>query len=213
MRKSLLCSLVAASILVASSAFADHHMADSSIAPGWYVGAGVNRSSLETMDVTTTVGGGDSTTVQIDSRHYGWSVLAGKNITKLFAVEAQYTKFGNNTVNDDAENLSVNVTDTYSYGFTGVLKSPSWNGFSFLAKGGVAYLSEKSDATIASSGVEQTTAYNGAGLTYGVGAQYDYNQFGVRFDWSAMDVNDSEEVNSYVFAPETYTLSVLYNFA
>jgi hypothetical protein len=34
MRKSLLCSLVAASTLVAGTAFADNHMADSSIAPG-----------------------------------------------------------------------------------------------------------------------------------------------------------------------------------
>jgi hypothetical protein len=165
------------------------------------------------MDVTTTVGSADSATVQIDSRDYGWGIFAGKNITKLIAVEAQYVQYGNNTVNDDAENLTVDVTDTYSLGLTGVIKTPSWNGFSFLAKGGVAYLSQKTDATVASIDVAQSTKYNGAGLTYGVGAQYDYNQFGVRFDWSAIDASDSDNVNDYVFAPETYTLSLIYNIA
>lgn len=220
MRKSLLCSLVAVSTLIAGSAFAGSYGSaesyasadNSSIASGWYVGLGVNRGATDTVDVTTKDSVGITTNnLSVDTSDYGWSLMAGKRVTDMLSVELQYAQYGDETATNTVGDVKGSYTDMYSIGVVGVLKTPSWNGVSALAKGGVAYFNEDASLTDVTNASESST-YSGSNFTYGFGAQYDYNQFGVRFDWSRIDVN-SNETGDFLFAPDQYTLSFLYNFA
>lgn len=221
MRKSLLCSLIAVSTLAAGSAFAgsygsaeNYASADTSTASGWYVGVGINQSATDTVDVTTR-NALDVTTnsLSVDTDNNGWSILAGKNITDSLAIEVQYAQYGDESATDArSDTVTANYTDMYSIGVVGVVKTPSWNGFSALAKGGVAYFNEDSKLTEL-TGQSESSTYNGSNFTYGFGAQYDYKQFGLRFDWSRIDANGNDNVGDFLFAPDQYTLSLLYNFA
>jgi hypothetical protein len=222
MRKSLLCSLIAASSLVAGTAFAGSYGSaenyasadDSSIASGWYVGAGVNHSATDTVDITTRDNVGLTTnSISVDTNDNGWSILAGKNITDSLAIEVQYAQYGDESAQDDVVNaINGTYSDMYSLGMVGVLKTPSWNGFSALAKGGIAYFNEDSTVSVA-TGASESSTYNGTNFTYGFGAQYDYNQFGLRFDWTRIEMTENDNVGDFIFAPDQYTLSLLYNFA
>ena len=214
MKKAVLCSLSVVSIFSLAAAAESSHSSSSiatyDMSAGWYAGAGVNQTATDSFEVT----GGS---VSLDEKDLGFGLLVGKKFTDLFSVEAQYLHYGDidasGTIGPFPTTVAQSTVDysqQYSVGVNAVLKSPSVNGFSVLGKAGASYFHQKAVGTTPEDGLIEgyTTevTYSGTNLSFGVGAQYDYKDFAVRFDWFRID-NDG-----VVNIPDLYELSVIYNF-
>ncbi len=220
MKKSVLTSLIAASALFTGVAFAGGYTADagytaadtsamagsqSGLFDGLYVGAGVNHSAQN--ESKTSVNG--VTAGQLDTSNYGWSVLVGKNLTELFAIELAYNSFGKNTFTDST---GATVNDYYQIWDTsvmGVFNSPSFSGFSAHAKAGAAYLSEKGK-----TGSTKLATSSATTLAYGLGVQYAFDQFALSFDWTRFENNNNQSTQTgNMYVPDQFGLNLIYTFA
>ena len=221
MKKSILTSLIAASALFTGVAFAGSYAADAgytaadtsamagndALAQGWYVGLGTNRTAQGKYNVTVA---NSTETLSADAQKFGLGVLVGKKLTDMFAIEAAYNSYGTNTYSNSTS--EVDYYGMWSTTVMGVVNSPAWNGLSAHVKAGPAYFSENSKGTNGSAVV--TGSYAGANLAYGIGAQYDFKQFGVSADWTRINVSseNSNFSDAGVYAPDQFSLNLLYNF-
>lgn len=221
MKKSVLTSLIAASALFTGVAFAGSYTADAgytsadtsavagndSLAQGWYVGLGTNRTAQGKYNLTVA---NNTQSLSADTQKYGVGVLVGKKLTDMFAIEAAYNSYGTDTFSNSA--ATVDYYGMWSTTVMGVVNSPAWNGLSAHAKAGAAYFSENWKNTVGAG--SSSGSYAGANFAYGFGAEYDYKQFGVSADWTRINVgdNNSSYTDTGIYAPDQFSLNLLYNF-
>jgi hypothetical protein len=222
MKKSVLTSLIAASALFAGVAFAGGYTADAgytaadtsasagnanSLLDGLYVGVGVNHSAENESKKTFN----DVTTSELDTSNYGWSALVGKNLNDIFAVELSYNSFGKNTFTNTLGEVSADYYQLWDTSVVGVINSPSFSGFSAHAKAGAAYLSEKGKTGIEGVTLETSSATT---LVYGLGLQYNFDRFGLSFDWTRFQNNSNQNTTSGdLYVPDQFGLNFIYTIA
>lgn len=223
MKKSVLTSLIAASALFTGVAFAGGFAADAGYTSadtsamagsengflnGMYVGVGVNHSTENTAKTTVN----DLTVTDLDTSDYGFGVLVGKNLTDMFAVELAYNSFGKNSFKNSDGDVYADFYQTWDTSISGVINSPSFDGFSAHAKGGVAYLSEKAkfidgDTTQVSSSAQGT-------FVYGLGLQYALDKIALSLDWTRFQGNNNTSYEAgNMYLPDQYSLNLIYTFA
>lgn len=223
MKKSVLTTLIAASALFAGVAFAGSYAADAgytaadtsamagsenSLLDGLYVGVGVNHSADNTAKVTVN----GTTSTDLDTTDYGYGLLVGKNLTDMFAIELAYNSFGKNTFTDNSGEVVSDYYQNWDTSVSGVINSPSFDGFSAHAKGGVAYLSEK--GKVVADGDTSVDSSAQATLVLGLGVQYTMDQFALSFDWTRFQSsNNSSAESANMYTPDQYGLNLIYTIA
>ena len=223
MKKSILTSLIAASALFTGVAFAGSYTADAGYTAadtsamagsendflqGLYVGVGVNKSATNTNNETE--GANESADDSITSSKYGYNLLVGRHLNEMFAAELSYNSYGKNETTD--ENVVTTNDPMWSTMLMGVVSSPAFHGVSVHGKGGVAYSSVTTHVTTDNVQTSESQ-YRGSNFAFGFGAEYDYNQFGVSFDWTRVQTQTSGTNGSSdsVYIPDVYSLNFLYN--
>ena len=141
---------------------------------GFYLGAGVGSSEMR--DLCTTVGGA------CDDQDVSWNVFAGYQINRNWAVEAGYVDFGDATTSGFVAGVPIRArVRNKGAELVGVGLLPLSAHFSIYGKAGAFYY--ESDATV-SGAAFGSTSDNGWHLTFGLGAQYDFNgKFATRVEW------------------------------
>ena len=197
---------------------------------GWYVGAGVNRTANNHYELNETLVGTDSynSDLSSDTKKVGVGALVGWHYNSWLAIEAAYNSYGSDSYKGtesgtsdstySSENTQVDYYGMWSTSLVGVLSTPSISGLSLHAKGGVAYFSQnwKETDTVTAGTYESVVlseSSSGGEFTYGFGLEYDYNQFGISFDWMRINLSSSDSY-SYGLQDELdqYSLTLLYNF-
>ena len=140
---------------------------------GWYVGACIGQSS---MDIEC---GGP---VSCDEKDTAWRILGGYQINRNFAVELGYHQLGDAKQSFSGSSGQVNL-EANAIELVGIAALPLANNFALYAKAGF-YRGE----TEATGSNNLNTPINekatNTDLTYGLGAQYNFNpRLGVRAEW------------------------------
>lgn len=224
MKKSVLTSLIAASALFTGVAFAGSYTADAGYTSadtsamagsengflqGLYVGVGVNKSATNTN--TTTTGEDEVASTSVNSSKYGYGVLVGRKLTDMFATELSYNSYGKNAYNNSDGSVTT-YDPMWSTMLMGVVTSPAFYGISAHAKGGLSYNSVTTH--VDTNGVEGSESqYRGTNFAYGFGLEYDYDQFGLSFDWTRVQTqsNSTNGGTDNVYIPDVYSLNFIYN--
>ena len=133
---------------------------------GLYIGAGLGGADVR--DFCSQVSGA------CDKKDGTWNVFAGYQVNRYFAVEAGYSDFGSaSTSGITGGGAGVTIREkTKAFELVAVGMLPIGQHFSVYGKvGGYRYDSDGS-----ASGAFSTTASDkGTELTFGVGAQYDFD--------------------------------------
>jgi|SRR5687767_11914336 OmpA-OmpF porin, OOP family len=136
---------------------------------GWYAGASIGQSS---MDIEGCGGA-----ISCDDKDTAWRILGGYQINRNFAVELGYHQLGDAIASGPGGQVNFEATAIELVGL-GIL--PLANNFALYAKAGF-YRGETEAKGLAGSVDESETNTD---LTYGLGAQYNFNpRFGVRAEW------------------------------
>lgn len=141
-----------------------------------------------------------------DKTGTAWRIFAGYFFTRNLGAEVGYGDQGN-IKSGDPTNLT--RMTTHASDFLAVLRYPS-NQFSVYAKAGAYYGAAK--ATFETPTATATASQTNGGLTWGLGAQYDFrNNLGIRGDFQqynkigGTDSGGAMNVN-------TFMLGLLWNF-
>ena len=174
MKRSM--ALTAAGVLLAACAGAHAQTADTRLRmdTGFYLGAGVGSGEMR--DFCTTIGGA------CDDQDVSWNVFAGYQINRNWAVEAGYTDFGEASTSGFVAGVPISVrVRSKGAELVGVGILPLGSNFSLYGKAGAFYY--ESDATTTGA-IVRSSSDNGWHLTFGLGAQYDFNgKFATRIEW------------------------------
>lgn len=220
MKKSVLTSLIAASALFTGVAFAGSYTADAGYTAadtsamagsengflqGLYAGVGINHTTQDKASVTTD----GTTTSDLDTTNNGYGLLVGKHVNDMFALELGYNSYGKNTFTDSTGATTNDYYQMWSSTVMAVANSAAYCGVSAHAKGGVGYISEKSKVEST-----DTVSANATGsLVFGVGLEYQIQQFAVSLDWTRFQANNNNGAAADLYAPDEYSLNLIYNFA
>lgn len=223
MKKSVLTSLILATAVFTGTAFAGSYTADagytaadtsamagnqSGFLDALYVGVGVNKSATNSNYQTS--GEEETPSDTITSSKYGYNLFVGKKLNELFAVELSYNSYGKNETT--AGDVVTTNGPMWSTMLMGVVTSPSYYGISVHGKAGAAYSSVTTH--VDTNGAETSESqYRGSNFAYGFGLEYDYNQFGVSFDWTRVQTESTGTLNNTVdmYIPDVYSLNFIYN--
>ena len=226
MKKSVLTSLIAASALFTGVAFAGSYTADAGYTSadtsamagetndflqGLYVGVGVNKSA--TNSNTETTGASETADDSITSSKYGYNVLVGRHLNEMFAAELSYNSYGKNETTDEGDNEVTTHDPMWSTMLMGVVNSPAFHGMTVHGKAGAAYSSVTTHVTTTDNVETSESQYRGANFAYGFGLEYDYNQFGVSFDWTRVQTQTSGTNGDTddLYIPDVYSVNFIYN--
>ena len=183
----------------------------------WYVGVGVGSAEA---DISSSRAGerllGSGATgvnTSLDEDDTSYKITVGYDYSKNIAIEAAYVNFGD--FNLDANETGVANplvgrfdADTDGVSLAVVGKLPLANNFSLLGKIGAYYWNSDTDTSVTQSGAPvaiNEVDDDGTDFFYGVGAQYDFNQFAVRAEYERY--NDIIEEDY-----DVYTLNLMYRF-
>lgn len=151
--------------------------------PGFYMGAGFGSTSIDD-------DGFDG--IDFDDSDTGFKVFGGYSFNQYFAVEASYFDFGEASGNFDDFGDTVN----FDVGVSGLNASavgtlPVGDMFSLFAK--VGFASYDIDVHVEIPGVGSgSDSESESDMTYGVGGQLSFGQFGVRLEYEAIQVDDGD---------------------
>ena len=155
MKKILLASLVAASVLPFTA-----QAADSSLS-GVYVGGNLGQSNYRAGDM-------NGMATSTDTNPTGYSLFGGYNFNQHFAIEGGYGNFGNANQSNSSDRFEVRTQSFYAAA-KGTL--PINEKFGVYGKLGVA-----NNRTSVNSQVSYNGTHSNAGLYAGVGAEYNINK-------------------------------------
>jgi opacity protein-like surface antigen len=141
---------------------------------GLYLGAGIGRS--EARDLCQLTGGA------CDAKDVTWNIFAGYRLTRHFAVELGYSDFGDATTSGFINGVASRLkTSAKAVELVGLAILPLGDRFSIYGKLGAFRYDADGTAT---GGLVDSRSDKGTELTYGVGAEYNFNpQFGVRAEF------------------------------
>jgi OOP family OmpA-OmpF porin len=174
-----------ATTLVLALATGSAHAADN----GFYLGAGAVQSNIDGFEQD-----------QFDFDDTGWKIIAGFRPLDIFAVEAEYMDLGSESAS--LGGLGTASADVNTAAAFGILFLPLFP-IDLYAKAGLArwdveggVVSSFGDASFDDSGTE---------FAYGAGIQARFGSLGVRGEYEAFDVDDTDGV-------ELFSLSVTWTF-
>jgi len=139
----------------------------------FYLGVSIGENTIEEDNVFAGEDFDDSDT--------GFKAFGGYQFHKHFAVEANYTVFGD--TEDDIAGIDTEVEfDTFGVNLVGI--APIAERFDLFAKLGFAYW----DAEVKAFGISDDD--DGTDLSYGLGARFNFNeQVSVRAEYEGIDVD------------------------
>lgn len=168
-----LSAFAALALMAAMAARAD-------VQPGFYMGAGFGSTKIDD-------DGFDD--IDFDDSDTGFKVFGGYSMNQWFAVEATYFDLGEagGTFDDFGETVNFDVgVSGFSASAVGTL--PVGDMFSLFGK--VGYASYDIDAHVEivgfGSGSDSTSESD---MTYGVGGELSFGQFGARLEYEAINVD------------------------
>lgn len=159
--------------------------------PGLYVGAGIGNSGIEVDGNDPNLG--DIDDLDFDGDDVGYKLFAGYRFMPYFGVEASWNDFGTPDDAFDVGNVPVETefeTDGFDISAMGIL--PVGGSFDLFAKAG--YFIWDLEGTASSGGVVESVENEGEDLTYGVGAQWNPGNFGLRAEYQIYDVEGLDDV-------------------
>jgi OOP family OmpA-OmpF porin len=137
---------------------------------GWYLGASIGQSSHD-------IEGCDGN-VSCDDKDTAWRILGGYQINRNFAVEVGYHQLGEVTASSPAGRVDFEVN---AFELVGIGAWPLANNFAVYGKVGLYRGETKATGNVGGPIDEKETNTD---LTYGAGAQYNFNpKFGMRAEW------------------------------
>lgn len=148
---------------------------------GFYLGGGFIQSEIDGFESD-----------QFDFDDTGWKVIAGFRPLHMFAVEAEYMDLGSESV--DLGGLGTAEAEANTTALFGVLLMPLAP-VDLYAKAGVALWNVEGGL----SGAIGNTSFedDGTEFAYGAGIQARFGSFGVRGEYEAFDVEDSDGVELF----------------
>jgi OOP family OmpA-OmpF porin len=138
---------------------------------GWYVGASLGQSS---MDIEGCGG-----VISCDDKDTAWRIFGGYQINRNFAVELGYHQLGEAKASFPGGQVDFEAN---AIELVGVGLLPLANNFALYAKAG--FYRGETEATGSNALGSVNEKETNTDLTYGLGAQYNFNpKFGVRAEW------------------------------
>lgn len=178
----------AAMAITLAAAVPRAHAAD---LPSWYVGLNGGQSDLRTQGGGVDdafASQGFTTSSSIDKHATAWSLDAGLQLNRWFALEAQYVDFGKFDFSSD---VSAPAPDTVggrfkAYGagvnVVGILPLPE--GFSLYGKAGVLRSKAELEANSTALTPVASTSRSRTGGMWGLGASYDITKnWAAKVEW------------------------------
>lgn len=173
----------------------------------WYIGTGIVKQSPSTIQSRTTEGGQTQPIdTYSDSTDSGWTIFIGKQFANYFSAELSYVDIGGGTASNDTDSVMIDYDNAYTVEIRGILNTPPVYHTELLAIFGADYVSQSGTQTDSSG--TRDFHYNATTYFIGAGVQYDYKKFGLRFDWTNIQVRSNSEEN--ISIQSLYTLSLLY---
>ncbi len=207
-RIALVCFISSISMLSSLSVTADSK---------WYAGVGIGSAEA---DISSSRAGsrllGEGATgvnTSLDNDDTAYKITVGYDYSKHFAVEAAYVNFGDFNLDANETGVANPLVGSFDADTDGISlaivgKLPLANNFSLLGKVGAYYWNSDTDTSVTQSGAPvaiNEVDDNGTDFFYGVGAQYDFNQFSVRAEYENYnDIIDEDY--------DVYTLNLMYHF-
>lgn len=142
--------------------------------PGFYVGAGVGKASIEVDDTG------------FDADDTAFKVFGGYNFNQYFAVEATYFDGGKP---DERFGSGVVEAATDGVNASAVGRLPIGDVFSLFAKVGFASYDVEVTTRIRNATVFSATGSD-EDLSYGIGGAFDFGSFELRGEYEAIDISD-----------------------
>jgi hypothetical protein len=224
MNKKIASIAVASSLAVSLSAFASTGPAynqsgyDGDWANGWYIGAGVNGDSQAVMDSNSGVdvfGLASDTVIDRRSSDLGFDVYVGRQVSDWFAGELGFTwvgdqKFRVRDADTRVKEEDITVKDQWNIHLVGVGHLPLGDYVGVFAKLGAAYLQSDTRYKDATLGTSETESTHGFALTYGVGLQVSYEQFGIRGEYNVY--RPANNVRDDFYISDVISANVFYKF-
>ena len=171
-RAVLAAAITGAGLLASSTAALGQAPADN-----WYAGIGWGNATAK--DLCDTGGEPGLVVTSCDDKASGWKLFGGYRLNKHFAIEAAYSAGSDFEASGTYFGMPVSLSAKANFlEGTAVGMLPLGERFALLGKIGVSYWDLKVSTPLGSD------SDSGLGLTYGVGAQFDFTpKFGVRAEW------------------------------
>jgi OOP family OmpA-OmpF porin len=198
--RAMLSATVAGAALLVSSAV----MAQTAPSGG-YLGIGVGSGTAK--DFCDT-GGAPIALTSCDDKANGWKILGGYQVSKNLAFEAAYSIGSDFTASATLASTPVSVKASANFlEGTVIGMLPLGDRFALLGKFGLVYWDLEVSAS--AMGVSVSESDSGIGLTYGVGAQFDFTpKFGMRAEYqmypSVGDQSTTGETDVSVLSASVY---------
>lgn len=146
------------------------------VAPGFYAGASIGEASIEVEDA------------DFDSSDTSFKVFGGYSFNQYFAVELAWFDAGNP---DERFGSAVVDVELSGLNASAVGRIPVSDAFTLFGKAGFASY----DAEV-SARVGNGTVFSEEGsdddVSFGVGAEFSFGQFGLRAEYEMVDASDAE---------------------
>lgn len=149
---------------------------------GWYVGGSIGQSAVDIE--------GCGGVVDCDDKDTAWRVLGGYQINRNFSVELGFHQFGDASASGPGGRIDF---EAHAIELVGLGSLPLGNNFAVYGKAGVYRGETQATGSTILTGpidIEETNT----DLTFGVGAQYNFNpKFAIRAEWQRYTNMGDEE--------------------
>lgn len=150
--------------------------------PGFYLGGAIGQMSLDDDGVCALM-------TSCETEDTGFKLFGGYRFNRNFALEAGYANLGETRAAHIAIGNETDEITTLLFDVVGVL--PLNEQFSLFGKIGVHAWQVEQSGTI--FGMPFSDSADGTDLTFGLGAQYDFNEkLGIRAEWERFDVDNTD---------------------
>lgn len=171
---------------------------------GWYAGAGAVMPESINVKIHHS---NNNSNLALDNSPFGFSLLAGYRLTPFFGSEGGYTYLSETTWRDRDDNTTLKANQNFKFYYDGLVFLPIASGFELFGKAGLSFIHQNNDCT--DHGI-RTQQVNSFALNYGVGMGYNYQQYGVSFDYTKYQ--PSTNVNNDTVISDLVSLNVKYYF-
>jgi OOP family OmpA-OmpF porin len=167
--------MFAATVLVLSGLVA----ASQASAQGFYMGGSVGKSDFDDSNTTGLITSGT-----VDGKDTGFKIFGGYQFNQNFGVELAYVDLGKASYSGffGAAPVTGGTVKTSGLNISAVGTLPLGSGFALFGKAGLfAWEAKANDVT---GGVPFSEKKDGADLSLGIGASYDFTKnFAIRAEW------------------------------
>lgn len=197
MKKIILSTVVAATVLSMGSAFAGGGSlfggsGESSMADGTFYGGGsVGRATHACVDTVYDDYTDTMKKTGDDCKTTGWKIFGGYKFTENMAVEAGYYNLGENEGKHTQEGYKAgtNTGEASGVGVAGVYSQPIAENIEVFGKLGAMFWNMKGESSSDYSEKVVTSEEDGTSVLFGLGANYKLSDnWGIRGEWERYTV-------------------------